>query len=160
MGTKREKIAKRDVLPRKHWTDEEQAFVERNFGRMSFEDMGCHLGRTGRAVRLYCLRKKMTAGGRTVKRNLLVELLRLKFRNLEDFTPSRAFYEAVGIGQRRYWMLFFGRKQITGEEYCRIADYLGVSMQEAMDSRQLELFSNDEMGGVEQESECLNRKGQ
>lgn len=31
MGTKKEKIAKRDVLPRKHWTDEEQAFVERNF---------------------------------------------------------------------------------------------------------------------------------
>lgn len=31
MGTKKEKIAKRGVLPRKHWTDEEQAFVERNF---------------------------------------------------------------------------------------------------------------------------------
>lgn len=147
MATNRQIRKDQPLLVKKHWTDEEQAFVERNFGRMSFEDMGCHLGRTGRAVRLYCLRKKMTAGGRTVKRNLLVELLRLKFRNLEDFTPSRAFYEAVGIGQRRYWMLFFGRKQITGEEYCRIADYLGVSMQEAMDSRQLELFSNDEMGG-------------
>lgn len=31
MGTKKEKIAKRGVLHRKHWTDEEQAFVERNF---------------------------------------------------------------------------------------------------------------------------------
>lgn len=160
MGAKREKVTRREILPRKHWKEEETAFVEQNFGRMSFEEMAGHLGRTARAVRLYCLRKKLTAGGRTVKRNLLVELLRLRFRNLEDFTPSRAFYEAVGIGQRRYWLLFFGRRQITGEEYCRVAEYLGVTMQEAMDSRQLELFSDEEMAGAGQDFVDLNGKGQ
>ena len=84
-----------------------------------------------------------------MKRNMLVELLRLKFRNLEDFTPSRAFYDFVGIGQKRYWDLFFGRRKITGTEYCKVAEYLGVTMQEAFDSRQLELFDDTEMGGVE-----------
>lgn len=132
----------------RHWTDEEHRYVEESFGKVSFEEMARHLGRTARAVRLYVLRRKMTAGGRTVKRNMLVELLRLKFRNLEDFTPSRAFYETVGISQKRYWDLYFGRKQITGEEYVRIADYLGVTLREAFESRQMELFPEDEMGGV------------
>lgn len=129
-----------EKLVKRHWTDEEQRYIAQNFGRLTFEEMGLHVGRTARAVRLYCLRRKMTAGGRTVKRNLLVELLRLKFRNLEDFTPSRAFYNTVQIGQRRYWNLFFGRCQITGDEYVRVANYLGVTIQEAMASRQLELF--------------------
>lgn len=137
----------RPRIERKHWTEEECSYVSECLGKVSFEDMGVHLGRTARAVRLFCLRRKMTAGGRTVKRNMLVELLRLKFRNLEDFTPSRAFYETVGISQKRYWDLYFGRKQITGEEYIRIADYLGVTLREAFESRQMELFPEDEMGG-------------
>lgn len=148
MATDRGRVTKRDILPRKRWTDEEHRYVEESFGRVSFEEMARHLGRTARAVRLYVLRRKMTAGGRKVKRNMLVELLRLKFRNLEDFTPSRAFYETVGISQKRYWDLYFGRKQITGEEYIRIADYLGVTLREAFESRQMELFPEDEMGGV------------
>lgn len=135
-------------LEKRHWTEEEHRYVAENFGRVSFEEMGSHLGRTARAVRLFCLRRKMTAGGRTVKRNMLVELLRLKFRNLEDFTPSRAFYNFTGIGQKRYWDIFFGRRQITGTEYCKVAEYLGVTMQESFEPRQLELFDDTEMGGV------------
>lgn len=125
---------------KRRWTDEDSRYVEQHFGHESFEQMGRALGRTPRAVRLYCLRKKLTPGGRTVKRNMLVELLKLKFRNLEDFTPSRAFYNETGVNQKRYWDLFFGRKQIKGDEYVRIAGYLGVTMQEAVESRQLELF--------------------
>lgn len=125
---------------KRHWTPEEHRYLEESFGRVPYEEMGRHLGRTARAVRLYCLRHKLTPGGRTVKRNMLVELLKLKFRNLEDFTPSRAFYQEVDMSQKRYWDLFFGRKQITGDEYVRIAGYLGVTMQEAFASRQLELF--------------------
>ena len=96
----------------KRWTDSEDTYVRESFGHVSFEDMGRRLGRSARSVRLYCLRRKLVAGGRTVKRNMLVELLRLKFRNLEDFTPSRA------------------------------ADYLGVTTQETFYSRQLELFGD------------------
>lgn len=102
--------------------------------------MARHLGRTERSVRLYCLRHKLTPCGPKVKRNLLVELLKVKFRNLEDFTPSRAFYDSVQMSQKRYWDLFFGRKQIMGEEYVRIAEYLGITMAEALESRQMELF--------------------
>ena len=78
------------------------------------------------SVRLYVLRNRLTTG-RTVKRNLLVEMLQIKFRHIEDFSPTRTFYQETGIGQRRYWDLFFGRKPITSKEYAAVAEYLGVT---------------------------------
>ena len=46
----------------------------------------------------------------------------------------------TGIGQRRWWDLYYGRKSITGKEYTAVAEYLGITIQEAFESRQLELF--------------------
>ena len=147
---KNQKTSNQETRTRR-WTDADEAYVRESFGRVSLSDMARHLGRTEMSVRLYCHRKKLVAGGRTVKRNLLVELLRLKFRNLEDFTPSRGFYDFTGLSQKRYWDLFFGRRQIAGDEYCRVAEYLGVTMQEAMASRQLELFGDGSFEQTENE---------
>lgn len=69
-----------------------------------------------------------------------MEMLKLKFRHPEEFTPTRAFYKETGIGQRRWWDLYYGRKSITGKEYAAVAEYLGITIQEALESRQLELF--------------------
>lgn len=73
-----------------------------------------------------------------------MEMLKLKFKHPEDFTPTRAFYKETGIGQRRWWDLYYGRKPITGKEYTAVAEYLGVTIQEAIESRQLELFEEKE----------------
>ena len=127
----------------KRWTADDAAYIRQHYGRVSLKNMAAHLGRSSMAVRLYILRNRMTTG-RTVKRNLLVELLRIKFRHIEDFSPTRAFYQETGIGQRRYWDLFFGRKPITGKEYTAVAEYLGVTVQEEFESRQLELFKECE----------------
>ena len=78
---------------------------------MSFEDMGKHLGRSPMSVRLYVLRRKITTG-QLVKRNLLIALLKIKFRHPEDFAPTRLFYNETGIGQRRYWDLYFDNRQL------------------------------------------------
>lgn len=128
----------------KRWSAEDAEYVRQNFGKVTLDTMAKHLGRSEMSVRLYVLRKKWPTGGRTVKRNLLVELLKIRFKNLEDFTPSRAFYQETGIGQRRYWDLYFGRKSITGKEYAAVASYLGVTVQEAIESRQLSLFDEEE----------------
>ena len=127
----------------KRWTADDAAYVRQHYGKVSLEDMGAHLGRSSMSIRLYILRNRLTTG-RTVKRNLLVEMLRIKFRHIEDFTPTRTFYQETGIGQRRYWDLFFGRKPITGKEYAAVAEYLGVTVQEVFESRQLELFDENE----------------
>lgn len=104
--------------------------------------MATRLKRTEMSVRLYILRNRLTVR-QLIKRNLLLEMLKIKFRHPEDFTPTRLFYKETNINQRRYWDLYFGRKPITGKEYAAVAEYLGVTVQEAFDSRQLDLFEED-----------------
>ena len=123
----------------KRWTAQEAEYIQQSLGKVSFEDMAAYLGRSPMSVRLFVLRRRMTPGP-LVKRNLLMEMLKLKFRHPEEFTPTRAFYKETGIGQRRWWDLYYGRKSITGKEYAAVAEYLGITIQEALESRQLELF--------------------
>ena len=125
----------------KKWTSEDVEYVKENLGYVSLETMARYLGRSSMSVRLYILRNRLIPGqARIVKRNLLIEMLKIKFRHPEDFSPSKSFYRETGIGQRRYWDLYLGRKPITGGEYAAVAEYLGITMQEAFESRQLELF--------------------
>lgn len=123
----------------KRWTAQEAEYIQQSLGKVSFEDMATYLGRSPMSVRLFVLRRRMTPGP-LVKRNLLMKMLKLKFRHPEEFTPTRAFYKETGIGQRRWWDLYYGRKSITGKEYAAVAEYLGITVQEALESRQLELF--------------------
>ena len=90
----------------KRWTAQEAEYVQQNLGKVSFEDMAASLGRSPMSVRLFVLRRRMTTGS-LVKRNLLMEMLKLKFRHHEEFTPTRAFYKETGIGQRRWWDLYY-----------------------------------------------------
>lgn len=123
----------------KRWTAQEAEYIQQSLGKVSFEDMAAYLGRSPMSVRLFVLRRRMTPGP-LVKRNLLMKMLKLKFRHPEEFTPTRAFYKETGIGQRRWWDLYYGRKSITEKEYAAVAEYLGITIQEALESRQLELF--------------------
>ena len=129
----------------KRWTAQEAEYIQQSFGKVSFEDMAAYLGRSPMSVRLFVLRRRMTPGP-LVKRNLLMKMLKLKFRHPEEFNPPRAFYKETGIGQRRWWDLYYGRKPITGKEYTAVAEYLGITIREALESRQLELFEEKEYG--------------
>ena len=76
----------------KRWTQEDISFLTENFGLMPVEDIADALERTVMSVRLYIHQHRLVpAGQRTVKKNLLVELLKLRFRHLEDFKPSKYF---------------------------------------------------------------------
>ena len=131
----------------KRWTREDIAYITQNFGLKTIEEMASDLGRTPMSVRLYIHQHRLVpAGQHTVKKNLLVELLKLRFRHLEDFKPSKYFYAECHITQFRYADLFYGRRQIKPEEYRAIADYFNITAAEALESRQLELFDPEEMG--------------
>lgn len=58
--------------------------------------------------------------------------------------PNRAFYKEVGINQMRWWDLYHGKKQINQREYIALSEYLGITLQEAFDARQLDLFNTEE----------------
>lgn len=126
----------------KRWSAEDDAYVRQHLGKISLENMAVYLDRSPMSIRLYILRRRMTVGP-ALKRNLLVKLLKIKFRHPENFNPTRDFYKETGIGQRRYWDLFFGRKNISGKEYQALTKYFGVTIDEDLDARQLELFEED-----------------
>lgn len=122
------------------WDKESVAFVTENYGKMSLEKMSQHLGRSEMAVRLYALRHRLDSKHQVVKENRLKKLLESRFRHIEDFQPSRYFFVETGINQIRYWDLFFGRKAITPDEYKAVASYFNITVAEAFDSLQLNLF--------------------
>lgn len=106
------------------------------------EEMAEYVGRSPLAVKLFLHRKKIVAG-QTVKRNLVQEMLRLKFRHPENFSPTREFYREVNINQMRFWDIYYGRKQITQQEYVALSKYFGLTLQEAFEARQLSMFNEE-----------------
>lgn len=125
------------------WQPHEDQFVRDNANKMTLEQMSEVLNRSPLAVQLYMHRKHIVVG-QTVKRNLVQEMLRIKFRHLENFMPTRAFYREVGINQMRWWDIFHGRKNITQQEYIALCEYFGVTMQEAFEARQLCIFEEND----------------
>lgn len=127
---------------RSKWTSEDKDFVLSNIGKLNYGEMSSLTGKSTMAIHLFIHRHRMSP--RCVqKENILFRLLAKKFVNPEYFQPTRDFYETVKIGQKRFWSIYKGEEKITEEEYLRIAAHLGVSLEDAMESRQLSLFEND-----------------
>lgn len=121
------------------WKQNEIEFLTDNIGKLTLPEMAAALGKTELAVKLYMHRHRMNSGS-VVKRNLLQELLNMKFGNPKYFQPTREFYVDIGITQRRFWDLFHGRKKMTDEEYLKFAKHFNVTLEEAFEARQLNLF--------------------
>ena len=128
------------MMSNKKWNRDEVAYLVDNYGKMSLEDLSKELNRSVMAVRLYALRHRLDDKHQVVKENRLKKLLEYRFRHLEDFHPSKYFFKETGINQVRYWDLFFGRKPIKPQEYKAVAEYFSITISEAFDSLQLNLF--------------------
>lgn len=121
------------------WKQQEIDFLMENVGKLTLSELASGVGKSELAVKLYMHRHRINPGP-VVKRNLLQELLKMKFGNPKYFQPTREFYADIGITQRRFWDLFHGRKQISDEEYLKFAKYFNVTLEEAFEARQLNLF--------------------
>lgn len=71
------------------------------------------------------------------KRNLALEVIKMRFIYPEYFRPTRSFFESVGIKQRRWWQLYRGEKKMLESEYKSLALHLQISLQEAFEARQI-----------------------
>ena len=120
----------------KHWSQQQKEFVRNNAGKLTIAQLAANIGRTEDAIKLFLHRNRIVIGP-TVQRNIVIELLKLRFKNPEDFTPSKAFYAETRLTAPRWWDLYFGRKPITENEYLALTAYFGITLQEAFDTRQL-----------------------
>lgn len=121
------------------WKPEEETFIREHAGKLTLQQLAEEVGRSTLAVQLFMHRKQIVVGP-LVKRNLVQEILRIKFKHPENFMPTRAFYQTVGINQMRWWDIFYGRKSISQQEYIALCEYFGVTLQEAFEARQLCIF--------------------
>ena len=121
------------------WKSNEISYLRENINKKTFAQIAEHLGRSELAVKLYIHRHRLVVGP-TVKRNLLVELIEKKIGSTKYFQPTREFYKDIGMTQQRFWDLFNGKKQMTDDEYLKIAKFFNVTLEEAFEARQLNLF--------------------
>lgn len=126
----------------KRWTPEEETFIRENAGKMTYEEMASKVGRSVLAVHLFIHRRHIVIRN-PVKRNLVLEILRVKFRHPENFMPSRNFYSETGINQVRWWKIYRGEQSLTQEEYLALSSYFGLTLEEAFNTRQLSLFDEE-----------------
>ena len=128
----------------KRWTDRDVKYVRENIEHQPVADIAAALRRSVAAVKQVVRKQRMQKGTISEKCNLLLLLLKARFPHVEDFSPSRFFYEQTGITPRRYWQLYRGENSIRILEYAAIADYFGITIREAMETRQLRLFEDNE----------------
>ena len=125
---------------RRIWTEKEKAFMARALQEhLPFKDICEELDRTPSAVKQYMFKARLPRHS-TIKNNLVKALILLRLPDPECFRPNRAFYRAVNISQKRWWTLYFGEDQVTSVEYKALRKYFGISPEEALEARQLDLF--------------------
>nr|DAP41642.1 MAG TPA: dormancy survival regulator-like protein [Caudoviricetes sp.] len=125
------------------WRKEEIQYLKDNAGKQSFKTIATHLGKSEMAVQLYVHRYRIPVAEQK-GRNLVQEILTIKFVNPEYFTPTKAFYKAIGMNQKRWWNLYFGKERMTEDEYFRLIEHFQVTLREAFDARQLKLFEDND----------------
>lgn len=125
----------------KRWTASEKEFLFRNMKKKKISEIAKELNRSEMSVNLFLLRRR-TSPQTVVKNNLILIILKQAFTDPEYFTPTRAFFDAVGIGQKRWWSLYKGINVATGEECLRVCRHLNVPTEKVFDQMQLSLFDN------------------
>jgi len=98
------------------------------------------IGVTSYNLKLFLLQHRIFP--EQTERNLLLEILERKFVKHEYFTPTKQFYKAVGIRQRRFWQLYRGERKMTETEYQNLTLHFKVSLQDAFEMRQLSLLED------------------
>lgn len=131
------------MIKKEHWTENQVKLLLEMWGKNSIEDIESAIGKNETAIKLYLHRKRIYTGN-TVKRNLVIEILTLKFIHPECFQPNRNFYHSVKISQKRWWSLYHGRQPVSEQEYMNLIEYFQISLKDAFNARQLTLFTEDD----------------
>ncbi|MDD4438187.1 MAG: hypothetical protein PHS04_09160 [Tissierellia bacterium] len=123
----------------RHWTAEQKKYVSENAGKLSFEEMASHIGKTKNAVHLFVHRNRIQYKP-AVKVNLLIEILDIAFTRAEYFKPTTEFFKEIGMTQMRFWSLYRGEVHPTEDEYETLKKHFNVSGERIFENRQLSLF--------------------
>ena len=125
------------------WTSKEVEWLKQNVQLLNVDKLCEELNRSEMAVniKIHRLRLPVAKGGilkERVSKNICLEMISKRI-NPEYFKPGREFYNSTGIGQKRFWQLFRGEKNMTKYEYVALAKELNITLEEGFELHQLEL---------------------
>ena len=123
----------------KHWSKAQIKYVFKHIHDKPLPQIAKDVGRSENALDLF-LHRHRNDPRLLQKKNLLIQLLQKKFKDISCFTPSRTFFNDVKIGQKRYWSIYKGFDVITEDELKRIANWLDVSLEGVFEARQTNMF--------------------
>lgn len=123
----------------KPWSQSQQKYVFKHIHDKPLPQIAKDVGRSEVALNLF-LHRHRNDPRILLKKNLLIQLLQKKFKDIACFTPTKSFFKDVQIGQKRYWSIYKGFEVITEEELIRIANYLEVTLEGVYEARQTSLF--------------------
>lgn len=129
-------------MPKEIWSYTEKSFLLENWERLTPRQIAEHLGKTENAVNLYIHRKRLTHRESPVKKNILRQILGMRFIRPELFHPDRQFLLDVSMTQVRFWKVYRGEAPLSIAEYVKIVNVLGISLENAFEARQLNLFDD------------------
>ena len=127
------------------WTQEEMRFLKDSIGTLPMDDiyklLSPNRSRTSVDLKIKRMRlaKVKTVDPERVKRNLITEMLRQRIGDPRNFQPQRDFYERTKIGQKRFWQLYNGEKNLTETEYLALVQEWNVSLPDAFEIRQVKI---------------------
>ncbi len=133
------KESKRTTRP---WSAAEEDWLFQNMYKKPMTELCTYLGRNENAVKLKMHRERQNPKS-VVKDNVLLRILRTRFSDPSLFAPNKEFFRAVGIGQKRFWMIYKGLEKLTGEECQRVCRHLGLCYTDFVDSLQLTFEGGD-----------------
>lgn len=128
------------------WRKHER-FVRTHIGNLSIKEIARRLEVTEYDLKLYIHRERIFPIKNQI-RNLAYEVVKLKFVHPEYFRPTKKFYKAIGMTQRQWWSAYRGESRLTELQYKSLCTHLGVTLQEAFDTRQITFI---EPGYLEQD---------
>lgn len=121
----------------KKWR-ERLPYLQNSVGKKNLDQMAQELKVSKAELSLFLHRNRLFPIKE--ERNLVKELIQMRFIYPEYFMPTKQFFELTGIKQRRFWQLYRGEKQLKDIEYFSIATHLQISLEDAFNNRQLTLF--------------------
>lgn len=127
------------------WTQDEMRFLKDNIGVLTIDQIYQHFSpyrsRTSVDLKIKRMRlaKVKTVDPERVKRNLITEMLRQRIGDPRNFQPQRDFYERTKIGQKRFWQLYNGEKNLTQAEYIALVREWNVTLEDAFGTGQLKI---------------------
>lgn len=127
------------------WTRKDIDFLVQNVNKLPLNEIYNHFAtRSKMSVDLKIKRLRLTpiktVNPERVQRNFVIEMLEQRIGDPKNFQPQRAFFQRVKIGQKRFWQLYRGEKNLTEKEYKALSKEWNITLDDAFELHHLIVF--------------------